>query len=177
MRTPYFPIDFNTFQAEISFVKHTPGDTLDICDAMITVYKQNHPGDSYGYRVDQRRQVVVYSTDSEHPNVAHGKEYDYLDFIKGANLLIFDAPYTHSESISTREHWGHSSNVMGVELAARGEVETLAIFHHDPNASDQDLTDFHGHTKKFLDRSKLAVRGSQTWNSWCTFSEKSSIMR
>ena len=42
---------------------------------------------------------------------------------------------------------------MGVELAARGEVETLAIFHHDPGASDQDLTDFHAHTKKFLDRS------------------------
>lgn len=158
MRTPYFPIDFNTFQSDISFTKHTPGETFDICDSNITVYKQNHPGDSYGYRVDQAGKSVVYSTDSEHPNIAHGKEYDYLDFIKGANLLIFDAPYTHSESISTREHWGHSSNVMGVELAARGEVETLAIFHHDPNASDQDLTDFHGHTKKFLDRSKVAVR-------------------
>ena len=158
MRTPFFPIDFNTFQAEISFLKHEPGSSFDICDSKVTIYKQNHPGDSYGYRVDQGDKSFVYSTDSEHPNIAHGKAYDYLDFIKGANLLVFDAPYTHSESISTREHWGHSSNVMGVELAARGEVETLAIFHHDPNASDQDLTDFLCHTKKFLERSRLAVR-------------------
>ena len=57
MRTPYFPIDFNTFQAEISFVKHAPGDTLEVCDSTITVYKQNHPGDSYGYRVDQEKNL------------------------------------------------------------------------------------------------------------------------
>ena len=158
MRTPYFPIDFNTLQAEISFVKHAPGDTVEACDTTVTVYQQNHPGDSYGYRVDQGEKSVVYSTDSEHPNIAHGKQYDYLDFIKGTNLLIFDAPYSHSQSISTREHWGHSSNVMGVELAARGEVETLAIFHHDPGASDQDLTDFLAHTKKFLKQSRLALR-------------------
>ena len=59
MRTPYFPIDFNTFQADISFVKHAPGDAFDICDSMITVYKQNHPGDSYGYRVDQEDKSIV----------------------------------------------------------------------------------------------------------------------
>tara|TARA_B100001057_G_scaffold464061_1_gene518855 strand:- start:474 stop:746 length:273 start_codon:yes stop_codon:yes gene_type:complete len=57
-----------------------------------------------------------------------------------------------------REDWGHSSNIMGVELAARGEVETLAIFHHDPGSSDEDIEDFLAHTKKFLERSKIAVR-------------------
>ena len=45
-----------------------------------------------------------------------------------------------------------------VELAARGEVKTLAIFHHDPAFTDADMDDFLAHTKKFLDRSKLAVR-------------------
>ena len=39
---------------------------------------------------------MVYSSDAEHPNIAHGHEYDYLDFIRGSNLLIFDAPYTFS---------------------------------------------------------------------------------
>lgn len=158
MKTPFFPIDFDTFQADINFQRHVPGDTIEVADTEITLYKQNHPGDSYGYRVQQREKSVVYSSDAEHPNIAHGHEYDYLDFIRGANILVFDAPYTFSESISTREHWGHSSHVMGVELAARGEVETLAIFHHDPNASDHDLTNFHNHTRKFLDRSRISVR-------------------
>ena len=53
-----------------------------------------------------RRQGSSLRLDAEHPKLAHGKEYDYLDFIKGADLLIFDAPYTHSESISSREHGG-----------------------------------------------------------------------
>ena len=47
---------------------------------------------------------------------------------------------------------------MGVELAARGEVETLAIFHHDPGSSDEEIEDFLAHTKKFLERSKIAVK-------------------
>ena len=47
---------------------------------------------------------------------------------------------------------------MGVELAARGEVQSLAIFHHDPASSDKDMDEFLSHTKKFLDRSKIAVR-------------------
>ena len=31
MRTPYFPIDFNSFQSEISFVKHIPGEIISLC--------------------------------------------------------------------------------------------------------------------------------------------------
>lgn len=161
MKTPFFPIDMNTFNAEISFETHKPGDKLDLCGAEITLYEQDHPGTSYGYRVDCEGKSVVYSTDAEHKNAAHSKNYPYVDFIRGADLLIFDAPYTHSQSIGNREHWGHSSNVMGVELAARGEVATLAIFHHDPGSSDQDLEEFEAHTKKFLATSRSAIKETQ----------------
>ena len=158
MRTPYFPIPFDTFAADISFEIHSPTETLNLCDVEITMHEQNHPGVSYGYRIDQGEKSFVYSTDAEHKKLAHGKEYPFVDFIKQTDMLIFDAPYTHSQSIGNREHWGHSSNIMGVELAARGEVKTLALFHHDPASTDQELDDFLSHTKNFLDRSKLAVR-------------------
>ncbi len=160
MREPFFPINFDTFGAKISFVEHQLGDRIEVCDSIVTLFKQNHPGVSYGYRVDSKDKSIVYSTDCEHTNEAHSKDYPYLDFIRGANLLIFDAPYTLSESIGTREHWGHSSNVMGVELAARGEVEKLAIFHHDPNATDENISDFCAHTRKFLTGTRHAVRES-----------------
>ena len=45
---------------------------------------------------------MAYSSDVEHPNVAHGHEYDFLDFIRGANILIFDAPYTFSSQLHQR---------------------------------------------------------------------------
>lgn len=160
MREPYFPIGFDTFAAQITFEEHSPGDVISVCDSRITLYEQNHPGTSYGYRIENSKSALVYSTDFEHTNQAHLKDYPFLDFIRGANLLIFDAPYTLSESMGNREHWGHSSNVMGIELAARADVEKLAIFHHDPNATDDNISEFAAHTKKFLNSSRHAVRES-----------------
>ena len=48
-------------------------------------------------------------------------------------------------------------NVMGVELAARAEVEKLAIFHHDPNATDENISEFCAYAVKFLTGSWHAV--------------------
>ena len=158
MKTPFFPIDMDTFNAEVSFEIHKPGDKLELCESKISLYQQEHPGVSYGYRIDSQGKSVVYSTDAEHKNAAHSKKYPFIDFIRGADLLIFDAPYTHSQSIGTREDWGHSSNLMGVELAARGEVNTLAIFHHDPASTDQELEVFQVNTKKYLDASRTAIK-------------------
>ena len=74
--------------------------------------------------------------------------------------LFLTQPYTHSQSIGNREHWGHSSNVMGVELAARADVKKLAIFHHDPNTTDEQISEFFSHTRKFLQGTRHAVRES-----------------
>ncbi len=158
MKTPFFPIDMDTFNAEVSFKIHKPGDKLELCESEISLYQQEHPGVSFGYRIDSQGKSMVYSTDAEHKNAAHSKKYPFIDFIRGADLLIFDAPYTHSQSIGIREDWGHSSNLMGVELAARGEVNTLAIFHHDPASSDQEMEVFEANTKKYLDASRTAIR-------------------
>ena len=160
MRPPYFPIDMDSFNAEVTFEIHQADEKVEVCNSVISLFKQDHPGVSYGYRMDHGSKSVVYSTDAEHKNAAHSKEYPYVEFIRGADLLIFDAPYTHSQSIGNREHWGHSSYVMGVELAA-GEVKTLAIFHHDPGSSDQDIVDLEGHTRKFLQSSRSAINETQ----------------
>ncbi len=162
MKTPFFPVDFETFGAEITFEKHAPGDLIEVCGSHITTFELDHPGKSFGYRIESNGVSVVYSTDAEHRKVAHGKSYPYVDFIRGANLLIFDAPYTHSQSIGNRENWGHSSNVMAVELAAKGEVETLALFHHDPAANDEEMVKFLAHTRKFFERSCVMVEENKS---------------
>ena len=169
MQPPFFPIDFEAFGARITFEQHAPGDLIEVCGSRITTFELDHPGKSYGYRIEANGVSVVYSTDAEHRNIAHGSSYPYVDFIRGANLLIFDAPYSHSQSIGNRENWGHSSNVMAVELAAKGEIETLALFHHDPAANDEDMVKFLAHTKQFLERSCNTVKEAKS-GSGCQLS-------
>ena len=158
MEAPYFPINIDTMGAELVYEKHTPGDLVKVADCQISLYQQDHPGLSFGYRVEHGTESVVYSTDGEHRIPAHGKTYPYIDFIRNADLLIFDAPYTLSQSIGSREDWGHSSNIMGVELAARGNVKKLALFHHDPAATDVQMSDFLKHTEKFLSLSQQKIK-------------------
>ena len=51
---------------------------------------------------------------------------------------------------------------MAVELAAKGEIETLALFHHDPAANDEDMVKFLAHTKQFLERSCNTVKEAKS---------------
>ncbi len=73
-------------------------------------------------------------------NEFHDRFYEeqLADFIRGADALITDTTYT-DEEYKTKVGWGHSCVSKVVELAHRGEVKTLYLFHHDPDQSDADI--------------------------------------
>jgi phosphoribosyl 1,2-cyclic phosphodiesterase len=158
MTTPYFPVTFDELKSTVSFEVHKPGDKISVAGLEVSFIEQDHPGVSYGYRFQRKDKSVVYSTDAEHRAQHHCKDYPFLDFIRDADLLIFDAPYTFSEVGGAKEDWGHSSNLTGVDFASRARVKHLAIFHHDPAGSDKALYDFHRETKNFLLRRKDTYR-------------------
>ena len=59
---------------------------------------------------------------------------------RDADLVIFDAMYSLADAISVKEDWGHSSNVVGVELCQLARAKHLCMFHHEPIFDDeQDL--------------------------------------
>jgi ribonuclease BN (tRNA processing enzyme) len=45
--------------------------------------------------------------------------------------------YSLGDSVSVKEDWGHSSNVVAVELAQAARVKRLALFHHEPVLDDR----------------------------------------
>jgi ribonuclease BN (tRNA processing enzyme) len=59
-------------------------------------------------------------------------------FFTGADLLIYDAQYTAAE-YSARLNWGHTSMEYAIEAANRAGVKKLALFHHDPDRTDETL--------------------------------------
>ena len=97
---------------------------------------QRHAGDSYGYRFTAAHKTVVYSTDSEHTLTDLAETQRFVEFFRDADLVVFDAMYSLADSISVKADWGHSSNVVGVELCQLAGARHLCLFHHEPVNDD-----------------------------------------
>jgi phosphoribosyl 1,2-cyclic phosphodiesterase len=133
---PSFPVDFAALGADIEFVRLEEGRTREIAGLAVTPMLQRHAGDSYGYRFAADGKSVVYSTDSEHALVDLEETRRFVDFFRDADLVIFDAMYSLADAISVKADWGHSSNIVGVELCQMAGARQLCLFHHEPVHDD-----------------------------------------
>jgi len=133
---PCFPVAFDQLGAAIEFVKLVPGQTREVSGLSVTPLLQRHSGDSFGFRFVSRGKSVVYSTDSEHKLEERAETERFVAFFRGADLVIFDAMYSLADAISVKADWGHSSNVIGVELCQMARARHLVLFHHEPANSD-----------------------------------------
>jgi phosphoribosyl 1,2-cyclic phosphodiesterase len=134
---PSFPVDFSVFRADIEFVLLKPDEPYDVAGMTVTTKLQQHTGDSYAFRFESSGRSVVYSTDSEHKLADPQETEGFIEFFRNADLVIFDGMYSLADAISIKADWGHSSNVVGVELCQLAGVRHLCLFHHEP-ASDDD---------------------------------------
>ncbi len=151
---PCFPVDFRTLGATIEFVALEPGRSYDIAGLTVRAILQNHHGDSYGYRFEQGGKAVVYSTDCEHKFEVLDESYPFVPFYRDADVLIFDTMYSLADSISVREDWGHSSNMVAVELAQLARVKRLVMFHHEPAYDDTTLDTVLAETRRYEEISR-----------------------
>ncbi|HZX31881.1 MAG TPA: MBL fold metallo-hydrolase, partial [Rhodocyclaceae bacterium] len=141
LSAPGFPVDYSQLAATIEFDLLAPGQTHAIAGMEVTPMLQVHGGDSYGYRFEAGGKAVVYSTDSEH-KLESAAEMDVVArFFQDADLVIFDAMYSLADAVSIKADWGHSSNLVGVELCQQAGAKRLALFHHEPVFSDAKLAD------------------------------------
>jgi len=148
MRAPCFPVDYSQAGAKIEFDLMTPGKPHFICGLNVTPKLQLHAGDSYGYRFDSVDKSVVYSTDSEHKLDDIESFDEFIRFFDKADLVIFDAMYSLAEAASVKSDWGHSSNVVGVELCQAAAARKLALFHHEPIHDDKQLSRLLAETRR-----------------------------
>jgi ribonuclease BN (tRNA processing enzyme) len=112
---------------------------LQVAGMSVTTMLQRHAGDSYGYRFESKGKVLIYSTDSEHPLADPAHTDRFVQFFRDADLVIFDAMYSLADAISFKADWGHSSNVVGVELCQLANVRHLCMTHHEPVFDDSAI--------------------------------------
>src|SRR5215813_270173 len=151
---PSFPVPFDSLAASIEFVSLEPGRSYDIAGWKVTGRRQSHSGDSYGYRFVRDGRVIVYSTDSEHRLDIPDEVEGAATFFADADLVIFDAMYSLAEAVSVKEDWGHSSNVVAVELCQLANVKHLVLFHHEPANNDERIAQIWRETLRYEEISR-----------------------
>jgi len=135
-----FPVPFETLRAKIEFVTHPPDQPFEAAGLTVSLIRQAHATrGSYGYRFERDGKAVVYSTDAEHGAEDMDAEGAFETFFAGADLVICDTMYSLGDAVSLKQDTGHASNVVAVDLCHAAGAKRLALFHHEPNGSDEDI--------------------------------------
>ncbi len=150
MSSDYFPVDFHDLHAHI-IPRDLPRQGCEIGGVSIRFIELTHRGVCYGYSFEWRGHKVVYATDNEldrallnaeealrDPEVFRQAPPELVAFVRDADLLIADGQYADHE-YPHRVGWGHPRATTLVDLAVEANVKTLAVTHHDPLQSDEDV--------------------------------------
>ncbi|MBN2799287.1 MAG: MBL fold metallo-hydrolase [Deltaproteobacteria bacterium] len=168
MSSEYFPVAFSDLGAKVEPASLEKQGS-EIGGVLVRAFPQTHPGGSFAYSFESGGKKVVYATDHEYdldllnreaslenPDLVRVLGPDFIEFIRGADLLISDSQYL-DEEYPSRVGWGHPRATTAVDIAVQAGVKQLALFHHDPMHSDAVVL----HKEK-LCRERLAVLGGST---------------
>lgn len=157
----YFPVRDAELAAQIKYIDLKEGQR-DLGDGIhLTTKYLNHPILCLGYRFEFGGKVLCTAYDTEpyrnlfctdpadpaydeamaHEGDLVAEEQNGLleGFFAGADLLIHDTQYTEAEYRASKLGWGHSSMEHAVAAATRAGVKRMALFHHDPLRTDDQL--------------------------------------
>jgi len=135
----YFPVPTSIMGAQKKFVQLREGEVVQIGRMKVTSLALYHPGTAYAYRFDDGEGVFVFASDGEYKSLAEPSLRRYVEFFRDADALVFDSQYSLRDVFFSRADWGHSSAIIGVDIAERAHVKRLITFHHEPTHTDEQI--------------------------------------
>jgi ribonuclease Z len=102
---------------------------------MLHSFPLQHPGGSIGFRLDWPGHSMAYVTDTTADTNA-----SYVDIIRGVDLLVHEAYFTHDVNDLPRVT-GHSSLQSAAAVAAAAQVGQLVLVHINPQIEDDAAFD------------------------------------
>ncbi len=162
MKYRYFPVNMGELASSVEYMRLKEEPALDLGDGItLSTTIINHPITALGYRFNFRGAVFctaydtepfrnLFVTDPDNPSydelmAMEGEESareqnQVLErFFQDADLLVHDAQYTRQEYEKGKIGWGHTPIEDAIAAAGRAGVKQLALFHHDPERSDDQL--------------------------------------
>ena len=154
---PYLPFGYQALEADLIVKEIHDGERMIIGDdTAIQARELDHPGGCLGFRVENRDITFAYCSDTTHRD--DDLNENVLQLAQNADLLVHDAQYTPEQKV-LYPNYGHSSWQDAAQVAAEANVNALALFHHDPDATDDELLVALEATRKLFPRTFLAREG------------------
>jgi anti-anti-sigma factor len=151
MEETVFPVQFDQIGATLNFRQLQADERIKVDNAVITNTELKHPGRAYAYRIEADNAVAIIATDAEYQSLDNIDTLKYRNFYANADALIFDAMFSVRESF-VKEDWGHSSALIGADMASEANVKRLLLFHHDPTSTDAEIEQILHQTEEYLER-------------------------
>ena len=145
MEYTYFPVTLDAFGADVGYNNLGEG-RLQIDDVVIKTRYLNHPALALAFRIEADGATLVYACDHEPHDgdfaakgaTLEGQDLAHAQFMSGADLIIHDAQYL-PEEFAAKRGWGHSTVDYAVLIAQTAGARRIALSHHDPLRSDDDI--------------------------------------
>ena len=137
----YSPLNgLENLAAGVTIETITPGAALALPGFLVVTGAVPH-GSMWttAYRITADGRTVAFLSDVEYPSVDEPLPAA-LVLAQGADLLIHDAMYADAD-YERSKGWGHSPARAGVVVAERAGARKLALFHHNPDATDDMIDD------------------------------------
>ena len=140
MSPPHFPIEPTGLHGQWSFGFTDPGE-LSIEGLDVRVDEISHKGGrTFGFRISDGSASFAYMPDHS-PATATADELAAADRLAaGVDLLIHDSQFIEEER-ARADDFGHATIGDAMEFAARNSVRHLALFHHAPARTDDQVAD------------------------------------
>jgi phosphoribosyl 1,2-cyclic phosphodiesterase len=144
MHPAVFPVPLDALAATLEVEHVSEQEPIGMPGFTVRALRVRHPAVTMGYRLERPGgPAIVYVTDDE---LGPGGEYEvpkdwrraFVRFCGDADLLIHDSTYT-PEEYAAHAGWGHSTWRESVELANEAGVKRLALFHHEPEHTDEQM--------------------------------------
>ena len=157
MQTPNFPVEYSNINAGVSY-NNLCEKEFQIDSLLIFPIYLSRPNKGLGYKFIEGDKKFVFITDNE-LTFTHtgGLDYkNYLEFNRGADLLIHDAEFTEYEYVKTRT-WGHSIYTDALQLALEANVKEFGLFHHNHERTDFELDKIVNHCIEIIESKKSSL--------------------
>ena len=144
MSPPHFPIAPSQLGPGWTFSAVEPGEHTVEGYAVLAREIPHKGGRAFGYRVSDATGSVAYLSDHSPTALGRGAEGHgalhpaALALADDVDVLVHDAQHLFTE-LEPVEYLGHACVEYAVDLAAAAGARALALFHHGPNRTDDEI--------------------------------------